>query len=745
MNQIRRIISNVHLQLHVSAWIRSLLAGVTAGLVAATFGSPALLSFVVALAGWGACAFFLKPWANKRVQAVRILHDRIENAEYSLALVEVSRPNMAEQLQLERLGRQMEGQKAPLVWHRGLGGFLLALVLAGLAYAAWPEWKKKGILSPVSLTGDSTEVAVSKPLIPGFREAEVQITPPAYTGLPEKTSHDLNISSVAGTALKWRVRFSGSKDLKVTLNNSRGEELAFTPRGEVFEYTDRLRASGLYGLRAYWKDSLIYQSDYYHLEALIDAPPRIEPASRELYRFHFMHEPKTLRIAAKVSDDFLVKQVYVVATVARGSGENVKFREVRFPVSNAAFKTGNMSKTIDLKALNFAPGDELYYYWAAVDNKAPEPNFSKSDTYFLVYKDTSALKESELATLAVNILPEYFRSQRQIIIDTEKLIAKRKQMSRQEFNSASNEIGFDQKALRIRYGQYLGEEYETSIGGHGHSDSEDPLEGFAHRHDSQEEGHHDHQEGLKMFSPLNIRSAESHDHSHDHDHGKSGAPVQENSAEALAALLEAYVHSHDDAESNTFYEQSTRSILKTALENMWQSELYLRLYEPEKALPYENKALELLKEVQQKARVFIAKTSYDPPPIKEKELRMKGELKKFNRTFRTDVQLTREQISALAAQVAGSLESGTGLSAEQKQAAALLSSQISTAVVSTGLDKWKLLTLLRKLLNDQPLTAAEKTTLKTGLITLGAVQKNAMPPSGINEKRLEKAFWKNLL
>ncbi|MEZ4904628.1 MAG: hypothetical protein R2822_24210 [Spirosomataceae bacterium] len=50
-----------------------------------------------------------------------------------------------------------------------------------------------------------------------------------------------------------------------------------------------------------------------------------------------------------------------------------------------------------------------------------------------------------MATMAMNILPEYFRSQRQIIIDTEKLLAKQKKMRCQEFNSTSNEIGFDQK------------------------------------------------------------------------------------------------------------------------------------------------------------------------------------------------------------------------------------------------------------------------------------------------------------
>ena len=101
--------------------------------------------------------------------------------------------------------------------------------------------------------------------------------------------------------------------------------------------------------------------------------------------------------------------------------------------------------------------------------------------------------------MAMNIMPEYFRSQRQIIIDTEKLIAKRKKITDKEFKSASNEIGFDQKTLRLRYGQYLGEEFENSIGGGNplpdNADKDgDILKGFRHAHD---EGEHDHDQAEK--------------------------------------------------------------------------------------------------------------------------------------------------------------------------------------------------------------------------------------------------------
>ncbi|WP_339700664.1 hypothetical protein [Algoriphagus aquimarinus] len=142
-----------------------------------------------------------------------------------------------------------------------------------------------------------------------------------------------------------------------------------------------------------------------------------------------------------------------MATLARGSGENVKFRENRIAIDSQNFKSEDLSVTVDLKAFDFKPGDELYYYWAAMDNRSPEPNFSRSDTYFLNYVDSSGIEEDEIIGMAIHVMPEYFRSQWQIIIDTENLIATQKSKSEQEFNAASNLIGSDQKLLRMRYGQ----------------------------------------------------------------------------------------------------------------------------------------------------------------------------------------------------------------------------------------------------------------------------------------------------
>lgn len=740
MNQLSKIIKWVSYQLYINALLMCGLAAVSAFLLAFTFWGNVTGATIGGGIGLLIAAYLTGLFQNKRPEAIELIHRHIQDTEYSLQLLEIKQPNIAQQLQLERLVEKIQYQKTPRIWpSKGWIYVVIFLTSLGIFYGMPLLKKEKKLANKWQEEGQ--KIAQNKEIAPSFASSQLTITPLTYTQLPVRTTTDMNVSAISGSGLKWQLSFSHSTDLTVKLANNQGEELPFKKVGERFEYSDQLYNSGLYSFKAYWKDSLVYQSDYYRLEAIADLAPKIEPTSKELYQYHFLKDPKKLTISAKISDDFRVNQAFIVATVARGSGENVKFRELKLPIAQTNFKEATLIQNIDLKALNFTPGDELYYYWAAIDNKHPTPNFSKSDTYFVVYKDTAQVEEAELATMAMNILPEYFRSQRQIIIDTEKLLGKQKRIATKEFNSTSNEIGFDQKALRMRYGQYLGEEFEASIGG-GNALPKDNegdavvgfalLHGFVHAHDQGE------------------ASGESGGGSHEgHNHG--GDSQKTNAKDPVAAILEEYVHAHDDAEANTFYEQSTRSLLKMALEQMWQSELHLRLYEPEKAIPFEKKALEYLKLAQQRARTFVKKTSFDPPPIKEKEKRLTGELKNYNEAYRSEKVYSQQQAERLAAEVLGIVEvykEGQKLTGFQKQKVLELSRYLTAHVMNSQLSNWSVLGYLQKVASNKPLSTTEKMALKTKLfqlVTHSLPDRNSTSNSSYaNENKLEKAFWKNL-
>lgn len=733
MNELKQIIAKVRFQLYAVATLMCLMAAGSVYFLILLLTNSIFLAAFIGILTLAVITFWTKLFKNKNKESVQLIHKKLGDTEFSLELLNIEQPNLAQQLQLERLSSKSNLQ-TPWAIDSKVYFFSLTFIASIIAYFFVPKlnFPEKNAFDKQGSPLNSTKKTVK---IPVFVSSELSITPPSYTGLRSTNSENMNASAISGSILKWRLKFSSSQDLSLKLSNNRGDEILLKKIGERFEYSDQLISSGLYTFKAFWHDSLVYQSDYYRLEAIPDFAPKIEPSSKELYKLHFLKDEKNVQISAKISDDFLVNQAFIVATLARGSGENVKFREVKFPIAQSNFKQANISKNIDLKALNFAPGDELYYYWAGFDNKQPTPNYTKSDTYFIVYKDTSQTEEADLATMAMNIMPEYFRSQRQIIIDTEKLIAKRKKLGKEDFNSTSNEIGFDQKALRLRYGQYLGEEEESSIGGINALPSDvetdgDMLKGFRHDHD---EGESDHDDGEK-------------NNEHEHQHGAENP----NESDPVANLLADYVHSHDDGEANTYYEQSTRSLLKMALEQMWQSELHLRMYEPEKAIPFEKKALEYLKSAQQKARTFVKKTSFDPPPIKEKEKRMTGELTKFNAQFKYEKNYTQQQIESLIAEVMGIIETKTKdkqLGGLQKQKVLELSMALGNKIVNGSLSNWSILSDLQTIINDKELSEEDIYSLKTKLyLLINKTLHNRNTPkntSYLNDKKLEKAFWKN--
>jgi hypothetical protein len=178
------------------------------------------------------------------------------------------------------------------------------------------------------------------------------------------------------------------------------------------------------------------------------------------------------------------------------------------------------------------------------------------------------------------------------------------------FQERSNNIGVDQKLLRLRYGKFLGEEFESNLGTAG--------------------------------LPAELEAGHTQDDGHDHTpkKGESAHDAQMNE------LLDPYLHKHDQEEAATFFEPAIKAQLKGALAQMWEAELRLRTNRPKEALPFEYKALRMLKDVQQKSRVYVKKSGFEPPPLKEPEKRLTGDLSKVQTS-----QLRRQETLAPSAPV----------------------------------------------------------------------------------------------
>ncbi len=429
----------------------------------------------------------------------------------------------------------------------------------------------------------------------------IQVTPPAYTRLASSDATQPELKVPEGSRVHWKLKFN-SEISSAQLIISGKDSVQFSQASDGYQVDYLITESGFYQIQ--WKQKgKITRSDFYKIEIIADQPPKITIDNLNQFTKLALRDKLSLTIQSTLTDDYGLSHAIIVATVSKGSGESVKFREEKLPFEQSiSGKQLKASRQIDLLKMGMEPGDELYFYVEATDNKTPSPNYNRTETFFIALQDTTQQTVVEDEGLGVDLMPDYFRSQRQIIIDTEKLLKEKKKISLQQFKSTSNELGYDQKVLRLRYGQFLGEEFEDQIGKveapSEEVDHESVVAKFGHTHDKENE-----------HNLVQEKKEESHGHDHKGGEGKSEA---ENP-------LEAFAHNHDDGEQATFFVQSVRAKLKAALTVMWDAELYLRLYQPEKSLPDQYTALRLLKEISNDSRIYVHRTGFDPPPLKEEK------------------------------------------------------------------------------------------------------------------------------
>jgi hypothetical protein len=103
-----------------------------------------------------------------------------------------------------------------------------------------------------------------------------------------------------------------------------------------------------------------------------------------------------------------------------------------------------------------------------------------------------------------------------------------------------------------------------------------------------------------------------------------------------------------------------KATLKAALAEMWEAELRLRTYDPQAALPYEYRALELLKRVQQAARVYVRRTGFEPAPLEPDRNRLTGELDDIASRSRARERQPADTLAAVRAGLAALTALGAG-------------------------------------------------------------------------------------
>ncbi|RZJ91366.1 MAG: hypothetical protein EOO20_05265 [Chryseobacterium sp.] len=525
-------------------------------------------------------ALFINPiWKTSDRDFSRYVNNKYPELEDSadLLLENPAALSMLQKLQLSKIENrisQIKHPKEPLKrLYVGLA-ILLAGILISFAITNIPQVRKAYQTSPLN----QSSASLIKENVPAEIAAfSAIVIPPSYTGKPERKQKQFSIKAESGSRINWKIETNiAIKKMRIIFNDK--ESILLKPKNSErtnWSFSKNIEKSGFYQLELDGK-----KSDLYQIEAIADLPVTIKITQPKQHTTIDVGQPQKFTLNAVLTDDYGINDAFISATMASGKGEGVSFTEKKLSF-NTSFKNQKsitLTKQIDLKSLGMKPGDELYFFIKALDNHGQS---SRSDVYFVSIVDTTELMSMAGMTNGVNLVPEYFRSQRQIIIDTEKLLKEQSTLSVDAFKTRSNELGIDQKLLRLRYGQFLGEENETEIGG-------------------------------------------DHD---DHDEHAEGKGEQEKFGD-VTAIMDKYAHKHDIAEDATFFEPEMKAQLKAVLTEMWNSELRLRTYKPQEALPYEYKALRLLKDLQQKSRAYVAKTTVKTASLKP-EKRLSGELDKI--------------------------------------------------------------------------------------------------------------------
>ncbi len=482
-------------------------------------------------------------------------------------------------------------------WPRGA----LALYwIAGLAIVVlafgWPRSSPGSV--PVR-TPTPGSAAAAGPL--RLQSTRLRIDAPAYTGQATLTQNALDAKVAADSRLSWSLRFDRAPD-KAWLQFHDGRRLPLSEREGQWQAQDVARMPLLYRVVS---EPALAETRLHRLDVVADRAPSVRVLEPTASLVLGTPGQRQWALRFEASDDYgVAAQATLSITTTQGSGENITFVKRSVTLAGSGEATARrFAHTLDLAALGAQPGNDVIAQLEVRDNHAPTPQTGRSSSVILRLPSAEVALGAELEGRIKKTLPAYFRSQRQIIIDAEALIRQRRSLAAEDFVKRSDAIGVDQRILRLRYGQFLGEESEGAPKPPPTSDLPTSDAPTADGHDDDHEHDHGAQAGAQD--------------DHGHDHGSTANADIPPVFGSETDVLSEYGHTHDHAEATTLLDPQTRATLKAALDQMWSAEGELRQGRPEQALPFAYKALGFIKQVQQAERIYLARVGPELPPIDE--------------------------------------------------------------------------------------------------------------------------------
>lgn len=584
---------------------------VAALVVAAERAAGAMVAALLGVIGLAVAAGFIA-WRGRRINRrwlARRLDAERADMEDSAALLFAHRSEISElqRLQRERLRRRIAGAPMPDLrpaWplrHIAVAGVASLLVIAAVVF--WPR----------AVDRDGMRAAAAADVAPGVPRLvawKLRIEPPAYTGLDPHDAEALDAQAPQGSRLSWTLRFDPEPDAaELVFHDGAIIELEAGEQGWTASHT--LEESTLYRILPAGAPAQPLPP-LHRLDAVADQPPAIRVLAPEQSLSTMTVGQQEWALSFEATDDYgVAADARLHITLAQGTGENITFAESSRSVRGSGPATRRrFDVVLDPVALGIQRGEDLVARLEVRDNRAPRPQAARSPSLILRWPPPPPPDIDGLDALAREVLPAYFRSQRQIIIDAEALIGEQQALGPDRFRARSDALGVDQRVLRLRYGQFMGEEAEDGpapppVDDAALAATTLPIDDFGQEPTAPEQPAPEAGErpGAGMLDL------------HDHDHDEGPEPRDGSAFGSMDGVLEQYAHLHDLPEAATLLDPRTRETLRRALGEMWQSELHLRQGDPASALPFAYRALRFIQQVREADRIYLARTGSQLPPV----------------------------------------------------------------------------------------------------------------------------------
>lgn len=573
------------------------------------WGVAILLAFLTLAAVVG-----LGVWRARRLDQgwlIRSLDARLAAFEDSAALLFADVRALDGFRSLQRRRLETRAQEAASLdlnppWSRRLIAVAwAAAVVLTAAILLWPATRTESAAS----TDPAAPAAAGPPVLTSFR---LRIVPPAYTGLPTREQTTMDASVPEGSRLEWTVGLSPAP-ASAALSFPEAAPLPLVRAGEAWFASRVATQPFLYRVEA----PALARQRLGRIDVVADAPPAVRLIEPDSQLVQIAPGQTRWTVVFEASDDYGVMSAATLRiTLAKGEGEQVTVTETTRGIAGTGeARQRRYAVTFDLAREGMEPASDMIVQLIVTDNRPSGAQRVEGPSVILRWPSALGLADG-LDGMAQSVLPAYFRSQRQIIIDAEALVAQQRRLDGQTFLTRSNGLGADQASLRNRYGQFFSGENEAAPNALPTNDAptrptlptnDAPPTAAAGEHDHEEDGHGHGEQG--QSPPLE----DGHFHGDGHDHGP--APEGGGFFGSAIDVLNEFGHAHDTGDAATLFDPGTRSTLSQALDAMWASERALRQGDPAQALPHAYRALDLLKEAQEATRIFLRRVGSDLPPV----------------------------------------------------------------------------------------------------------------------------------